>query len=243
MKWINPTIHLLAETKLNNEGVQGFLDAIGVPDWDTNAPSDTEKLIEIAGKTCYMSFDTSLNKNLTKVRKGQNEEYIQNGLIKVNHGSVLEHGCVTLALCGVSRILTHELIRHRAGCAYSELSGRYVRIEQIEAFKPKKINDKALTKMRFTMEQIQTLYNYVQQLAFAETSGDFTEKKEITSAIRRILPQGIATNIIFTANHRALRHIIDMRTSSHAEEEIQVVFTEVLKIMKQRFPNIYKDME
>ena len=71
---------------------------------------------------------------------------------------------------------------------------------------------------------------------------NFDTKKKITSAIRRVLPNGHTNNIIFTANHRALRHIIEMRTSPHAEEEIVFVFNKILGILKDKFPNIYYDI-
>lgn len=243
MKFVQPSVFILAETKLVKIGVQDFLSHLGVPDWDTNAPSDTEKLIEIAGKTCYMSFSTDLNKNLTQVREGKNKEYIQKGIIAVNHGSVLEHPSVTIAICDVSRIFTHELVRHRAGCAFSQQSGRYVRVNQIETYRPIHLTDKENELLARSLAQIEVMYKDLESEVFERVGNDFNTKKKVTSAIRRMLPNGQGNHIIFTANHRALRHIIDMRTSEHAEEEIRVVFIEILKLLKERYPNIYEDMQ
>lgn len=242
MKFVEPKVFMIAETGLVDNGLQSFLDFIGVPDWDSNAPSDAEKLTEVAGKTCYMSFSPDLNKNLTKVRENRNRDYIQDGLIKVNHGSVLEHSYVTFALCNVSRIFTHELVRHRAGCAYSQVSGRYVRVDEIEAYKPEHLNAYECEKLKQALHRIEILYKDLESDVFERVGNDFDTKKKVTSAIRRMLPNGQGNHIIFTANHRALRHIIDMRTSIHAEEEIQVVFKQILCMLKNRYPHIYEDM-
>ena len=104
MKFVEPKVFLIAETQITS-GLRNYLEHIGVPHWTTDSNTGSETLIEVAGKTCYMSFDTSLNKNLTKVRKNNNFDYIQNGIVKVNHGSVLEHASVTFALCDVSRCI------------------------------------------------------------------------------------------------------------------------------------------
>lgn len=241
MKFVKPEVFLIAETKLTSDQFK-FLNHIGANNWHTNAPSDAERLTEIAGKTCYMSFNTKLNKNLTKVRENKNRDYIQKGLIAVGHGSVLEHSSVTFAICDVSRIFTHELVRHRAGCAYSQVSGRYVRTDQIEAYKPKHLTDEENHMLSEALLSIEIMYKTLESKVFKRIGNDFDTKKKVTSALRRILPNGQGNHIIFTANHRALRHIIQMRTSEHAEEEIKEVFEEILLILKSRYPNIYEDL-
>ena len=236
MKFVKSSVFLIAETKLS-EGLDDFLNHIGAPEWDTDAPSDAEKLTEIAGKTCYMSFDKKLNKNLTRVRENRNRDYIQKG-----HGSVLEHSTVTFAICDVSRIFTHELVRHRAGTAFSQVSGRYVRVDQIEAYKPKHLTQDENRLLAAGLQKIEILYKDLESKVFERVGNNFDAKKKATSAIRRMLPTGQNNHIIFTANHRALRHIIQMRTSEHAEEEIHEVFTEILVMLKSHYPNIYEDM-
>jgi thymidylate synthase (FAD) len=244
MKYVKPQVFLLAETKLVDDGVNDFLKFLNVPEWKTDAASDTEKLIEIAGKTCYMSFSTDLNKNLTRVGTRNNEQYLQEGLIKTRHGSVIEHGNVTFALMNVSRVLTHELIRHRAGAAYSQLSGRYVRLDEILMTDlPSCIaNDGYATDVM--TQAIEQTENFVQTLSKyfdLDNSKDFAFKKEVTSAIRRIIGNGQANHIIATFNHRAIRHIISMRSSAHAEEEIRRVAEMLWEIVSVRYPSIYAD--
>src|SRR5690606_6314298 len=103
------------------DGTREYLDAIGAKDWRTPATqvkSDGELLVEVAGRTCYKSFGTGLNANLTRVR-ADHAEYIGN-ILATKHGSVLDHAGATVGFAHVSRIFTHELVRHRAGCAYSQ---------------------------------------------------------------------------------------------------------------------------
>src|SRR3982751_4659879 len=101
--------------------------------------TDGEPLAEFAGRVCYMS-----QHNPTKRQK---REYLEN-IKKQGHGSVLEHANYSLLLEGVSRSLTHELVRHRAGFAYSQLSQRYVD-ESNASFvvPPAIIGDETLEKM------------------------------------------------------------------------------------------------
>lgn len=111
-------MRIVAETRIDPQGLQAFLDDIGTPEWFSDGDSDAEVLVEAAGKICYMSFSTDLNKNLTKVGTRTNHQYIQEGLVGTGHLSVLEHSSITLALTDVSRICLNELVRHRPGAAY-----------------------------------------------------------------------------------------------------------------------------
>ena len=122
MREVEPRVYLVAETRLT-DGLFDYLQDIGNPDWETDAPSDGEELVEAAGRMCYRSWqpydpekpDCS-NPNVTRVREG-NEKYIGN-ILKSGHGSVLEHVNLTFICSNISRVFTHELTRHRAGCAY-----------------------------------------------------------------------------------------------------------------------------
>ncbi len=102
--------------------------------WETDAPSGSEELIEVAGRSCYRSFHPDLNPNLSKVRTG-NEPYIGN-ILNSRHGSVLVHGNVTFAFYGVSRVFTHEVVRHAVGTGFSQESLRYVRLDELTCWYP-----------------------------------------------------------------------------------------------------------
>lgn len=241
---IEPKVYVIAHTSIDEQGLQDALTHIGAPNWTTNADSDAAKLTEVAGKTCYMSFDKSLNKNLTKTSGRTNRQHIQNGLIKNGHGSVLEHSSITFYIADVSRVVTHELIRHRAGTAFSQTSGRYVRNGEFKAFIPSYIRAVPELYQSYRVA-IQSAEHYNQQMwdTIDNDSLTFADKKKRTSEMRRLLPTGEATNIVLTANHRAIRHMIAMRTSPHAEEEIRIVFAQISKLMRERFPTIYADAQ
>jgi thymidylate synthase (FAD) len=145
MKVVNPKVFFIAETKVVDRGMQLFLDHVGAGDWKTDAPSDAERLAEVAGRSCYRSFDPDLNPNLTEVREG-NQPYVAN-ILQKKHGSVLEHSSVTFAFCDVSRVFTHELVRHRAGMAYSQESLRFVRLTVLDARYPEAFEEKTLGEL------------------------------------------------------------------------------------------------
>lgn len=242
MKIVEPKVFLIGETVALNPGLSDMLDHLDVPDWGTDAHSETELLSEIAGKLCYMSFDTELNANLTRTGGRNNEQYLQEGIIATKHGSVLEHTVVNFVLLDVSRVLTHELVRHGDGTAFSQESGRYVRRE-LGMFIPDIIreNPELLAGFVRAAENIEAQYNELVELSGINESTDFGWKKKMTSALRRVLPEGRANAIFFSANHRALRHIIQMRTDRHAEEEVRRAFYPVFLAMKERYPAIYAD--
>lgn len=246
-KSVQPRVFLIAETKLvrtnGGYGMRAFLDALGVPEWHTDAESESEELCEVAGKSCYLSFSTDLNKNLTRVGTRSNEQYLQEGIIATKHGSVLEHATVTLAFVNVSRVFTHELVRHRAGAAYSQVSGRYVRTDEINYFLPSCIKENKAATICFqeAFERQEEWMAAIAKLFDIDNMKDFTLKKILTSAFRRLIGNGQVNHIIATFNHRALRNIIQLRTSRHAEEEIRIAFNQVFALVSGRYPALYKD--
>lgn len=268
MHVVQPKVFMIAGTNVYSDPRDEMLSALGVPEnWDTDAKTAGEGLIELAGRLCYKAFGTELNANLTKVRGG-NKDYLQN-ILKQHHGSVLEHSTVTFALLNVSRVLTHEEVRHRAGTAFSQESMRFVRIDDMPISPPElkgalirlskivnasKLNtneehelwaqgraqefwSKFVLVVREAEEGVKNITQYL------DVPGvPFSLKKEITTELRRIAPHGIATNIVVTANHRAWRHMLEMRTSGGADREIRQVFQQIGIQLQQAFPNIYQDM-
>jgi thymidylate synthase (FAD) len=106
-----PSVYLVGRQNVDDAEVARFLADHDVSTWDTDTSVAGEKLCEIAGRVCYMSF--------AKPRPGGNAEYLDH-LLAVGHGSVLEHATWSLIITGVSRSFTHELVRHRAGFGYSQ---------------------------------------------------------------------------------------------------------------------------
>jgi thymidylate synthase (FAD) len=248
MKLVTPQTFIIGETKIIPEGLQSMLEAIGAPEWTTDGESDSEVIVEAAGKLCYMSFSLELNKNLTKVGTRDNFDYIQEGIIATGHGSVLEHVAVNIVFANVSRVFTHELVRHRVGAAYSQTSGRYVRTDELSFWLPSCIRENIELSELFEraivqQEEIIAQMVEVSRINSMTSPGEFHLKKQLTSAFRRIVGNGVANNIEATYNHRALRHIIPMRTSRHAEEEIRLVFNDLATQLADRYPAIYADMK
>ncbi|MCL5016363.1 MAG: FAD-dependent thymidylate synthase [Patescibacteria group bacterium] len=242
MRRVSPKVFLIGETRVIDEGLDAYLKHVGAPEWTTDAPSDAEKLTEVCGRLCYKSFKPGLNQNVTRVREG-NDKYVGN-LVEVGHGSVLEHAVVNFVFADVSRVFTHELVRHRVGTAISQESLRYVRLTDLGLWLPTVIaSDSAASQM------FQEIFEYLEkiQLKLAEMfnlDGDkvpWQVKKLVTSAMRRIAPIGLATSIAWSANHRTIRHVLEMRTAPEAEEEIRLVFGKVGELMLARYPNIYGD--
>ncbi len=242
MRLVEPKVFLIGETKINEEGLSAYLAHLGVPDWVSNAPSDSEKLIEVMGRLCYRSFQPGLNKNVTKIRE-DNKDYLQN-IIKVKHGSVIEHTVINFVFADVSRVFTHELVRHKAGTAVSQESLRFVRLEDLGFWAPTVIREhpefmEICCKTFEDLEKIQVELARIMELD--KQGKPFHEKKVITSAMRRIAPDGLATTIGWSANMRAIRHTIEMRTDPGAEEEIRLVFSKVAEVMIRKCPNLFAD--
>lgn len=242
MHVVNPQAFIIADTGVV-DGMRDFLDAIGATDWHvpSTVKSDGELLVEIAGRTCYKSFGTELNANLTRVRN-DHHDYIGN-ILSTKHGSVLEHATTTVGFVNVSRVFTHELVRHRAGCAYSQESMRFVRLEDVGMYIPECIKSDPIAVDMFedAAKACEDAYTRLTRKLISDEM-PFAKKKEITSAIRRIAPSGHATNIVVTANHRAWRHLFELRTARGVEEEIGVVFGALGQQFRQKYPAFYQDM-
>lgn len=125
---------IVAESRIDEAGITAMLEHIGADEWTSDATSHHDALTEIAGRLCYKSFGVELNPNITKVREG-NQLYLAN-VMGQRHGSVFEHASTTVAFLDVSRILTHELVRHRVGTAYSQESQRFVRLDNFSVYIP-----------------------------------------------------------------------------------------------------------
>lgn len=243
-KLVFPKAFLIAETKVDYAAMDHALLHLGVDGWASDGGTDADVLTEFAGKSCYMSFDKNLNLNLTKVGGRPNSAYIQDGIIGNKHGSVLEHSTVTFFLTNVSRVVTHELVRHRAGTAFSQTSGRYVRSNDVDMYLPYALEEypEAIRIYERAVRDMEENLAELVEVTGIEDMTDFGLKKRLTSAFRRIIGNGQANHLVMTANHRAWRHIIEMRTSVHAEEEIRETMGDIARQLKDKFPTIYSDM-
>jgi thymidylate synthase (FAD) len=235
-----PKVYVLGRQAVVEEELARFLADEGVV-FTTDTQVAAETLNEIAGRTCYMSFG--------KGRKS-NQEYLEN-ILSSKHGSVLEHALWNLLITGVSRALTHELVRHRAGFGYSQLSQRYVDESEARYVVPPlyQENEALRAEWQRTVECIRKAYvelaeataQYVQQKHPEMAPRD--RRKWARQAARSILPNACETKIFVTGNARAWRHFLELRGSPHADTEIRLLAVEICRALKKESPNIFHDIE
>jgi thymidylate synthase (FAD) len=238
-----PQIFLIARPAVAFDGMLAYLQSVGGATWlegrRTQELVDAELLVEFSGRACYRSWAPGLNPNVSKIR-ADSHDYLTN-LIASGHGSVLEHVSWTFAFRNVSRVFTHELVRHRAGSAFSQESLRYVRVADVGFRVPPALEPlrERVVSMVEQLEEFQL--DAAAALGIDEEGVPFDLKKEITSALRRLAPIGLSTDVIWTANARTLRHVVEMRTAPSAEEELRSVFGEVAEIMLREAPTLFED--
>lgn len=235
----DPKVYLVGRQALDEAEIDRFLADHDVADWSTDTEVAGARLCEIAGRLCYMSF--------AKPRPGGNQAYLGH-ILGVGHGSVLEHAVFNFVITGVSRSFTHELVRHRAGFGYSQLSQRYVDESTADFVEPDCIaEDPELHAMWLeAVEKAHAAYcRLVDGLTakFGDLEGKTLRRKAARQAARSVLPNATETKIFVTANSRALRHFIELRCSEHAEVEIRKVAAEILRIMRREAPTIFGDYE
>lgn len=256
MKYVIPETYLVGTTVPDIEGISRYLKNHGYDDetiksWKSKENPNLQDLIEFFGRLCYASFDPTLNQNITRVRKDQHD-YLQN-IIKSGHGSVLEAAQINFVVHNCSRVLTHELIRHRVGTHISQESMRYVRLDEWGFVYPDSFVDSDIpADVRVALQEISdnliaTIDNSVsvmgRLLELDSPDKDFHYKKRHTSSIRRFLPNGVATQLGWSANIRTLRHVIAMRSDDSAEEEIRYFAHQLMEICQENWPALFSDFE
>jgi len=200
--------------------------------------TDGERLAEFAGRLCYMSQKNPASRTT--------RDYLEN-IKKQGHGSVLEHAHYSLLLEGISRSLTHELVRHRI-MNYSQLSQRYVDESDASFVVPPAIvGDETLEGMwRTQIEAAQRSYvALVEQLMerYAWVADRVHRRKMAREAARGVLPNSTETKIVVTGNARAWRTMLELRSSEGAELEIRRLAVAILRLLQQEAPAFFNDFE
>lgn len=243
MKVVRPLVIKLAETRVDPEALAETMKVLGVSGQSiqkllSTRGQDGQALIEFAGRICYESYEPGLNPNVSRIREDPSE-YFKNIIMK-GDGSIAEHSQVSFALLNISRVCSHEIVRHRVGTAISQESLRYVRPRELGFWVPDELGEREQELIERAVERLEQSYRELEGgIAWETLSMD--EKKRMTSAIRRLLPDGMATHMIWTANHRTLRWVIEMRTDPAAEVEIRMVFDQVARICTRDYPYLYQD--
>ncbi len=202
--------------------------------WSTDADGG-EALAEFAGRACYQSWSKP------NPATASNAGYLRH-ILDVGHGSVLEHAVFSFYVTGVSRALTHELIRHRH-FSYSQLSQRYVPASA-SVVEPDVIASDPDLHARFVaaMANADNAYTMLlnglrDKLGQVGTAG----RKQIRQAARSVLPNAAETRIVVTGNARAWRHFVTMRATDAADVEIRALAVECLRQLQGAAPALFGD--
>lgn len=246
MKFVTPSVTIVARPQIDWTAVQHYLEEqVSVQaDWigrRSDAPHG-EALIEFMARLCYRSFEPGLNANVTKVREDR-ADYFEN-ILKSRHGSVLAHAHYSFVFHNVSRVFTHEIVRHSAGTDISQESLRYVRLDDIKFWTPEwaKSDNELMRRSNELLTHMEAHQEWMaEHFDLDNPEVPFAEKKHKTSFMRRYAPEGLATSIGMTFNVRGLRHVLETRYSEHAEEEMRVVMPQLFEIMKHELPLLFND--
>jgi len=285
-KLVRPKVFMVGYTTVDQVGLRAYLEYTGnqefMASWDAakaEGLSDGECLCSLYAKLCYRSLTLGKNANVSRVRdiRANIESTHDTG-----HGSVWEHFGINFVVTDCSRVYTHEQVRHRSGWAYSQTSGRYCRLDQIDLVwsdlldpvkelwlkhlgatedlvyltecklglrKPNPKNPSAPPEAGLLSEanleasawdRAEAVSLVVAGVRWVpDDTFNFDKRKAITSAIRRIAPNGQANEIGMTCNIRALRQVVQTRTARFAETEIRDIYAQVYHLVSARFPTIF----
>ena len=244
----NTPVRVLREPRVTLIARQQFIPPAHIH-WKSDSDVAGQALTEFAGRLCYLSFGADAGMeggHKTIAGRTTNQDYLAN-ILKTKHGSVLEHAVWSLLLEGVSRSLTHELVRHRAGFGFSQLSQRYVDESEIAFVLPPEIEDGSDSYEAWERACAHSLAAYRALLqGVTEKVGDegpaTMRKKRARQAARAVLPNAAETKIVVTGNARAWRHFVEMRGSPTADVEIRRLAVAVLRVLHEEAPNIFGDM-
>lgn len=204
--------------------------------WDSHyscePPNDAQALIEFAGRLCYESFD------LPNPKTKENSGYIRN-IIELGHESVLEHVSVTFYVEGVSRNLSHELIRHRH-LSFSEVSQRYVDMSEANMVLPPAVREDG--DEHGLEPAFGTTYHDDYVVVTKALLADGKTRKQAREAARYYMPSAMETKFVVTGNLRAWRDVLKKRDSEHADAEMQLFAKEVKRKLLGFYPDVFADL-
>lgn len=209
------------------------------PDWDPHDDNALEDTLELAGRGCYQSWDRPNPQTATM------EGYIGH-LLEVGHGSVLEHGSVTFYIQGISRALTHELVRHRH-FGFSQLSQRFVNEEEFGIVVPPLLadDDRAVEELTRIASILQGAYSDMDEVAALAASDagakGFAARKMSREAARAVLPNMAETKVTVTGNMRAWRHFLSVRGAEGADAEIRRLACALVPYLSALAPSVFQD--
>lgn len=225
-------VTLIAKTEFLSDAASEVMEG-----WTTDTDGG-EALAEASGRACYSSWTKPNPETAT------NAGYIGH-IIDVGHLSVLEHGSVSFYVTGISRSLTHELVRHRH-FSFSQLSQRYVNEKSADFIVPDVIREDPELMGLFRDAVYSSLSGYNKlveglEAKYQDEPNKTLRRKLARQAARSVLPNATETRIVVTANFRAWRHFISMRATEHADVEIRELAIECLKQLSRVAPSVFAD--
>jgi thymidylate synthase (FAD) len=246
-------VALIAKPNVDIEGLRPFLEGYGEElsfdgylDDPTPLPSGS-LLLKTAGQTCYSSFGPKRTYN-------ENAQRYFDNLSSSGHGSVFEHPVFSFFIYGVSRAITHEIVRHRAGTAFSQLSQRFVSGRVLRFVERPEYQDVPALHERFEnrIDFLAREYDEVaEELVELQMQGDprlvaearTDMRKRVQQTARSVLPNEAETTMVLSANVRAWRHMIEMRTDQHAEREIRDLYFRIFLCLRLLEPMLFGDYD
>lgn len=241
-KFVEPKVYFVGHQVMNESEVHRYLEDSGNMDFlksieaaRKSGLTDAEIICSMFAKLCYKSLTLGKNENISRVR--DIEDNLRN-CFDVGHGSVFEHVNFNFIVADCSRVYTHEQVRHRTGTAYSQNSGRYIRLDEIDI-----VFDPILEPIRGLCADKQAYdeawYKRAVEAIGLPAMASFHKKKKITSALRRFAPNGQANEIGMTLNLRTVRHTVMLRTARSAEWEIRKIFEQIYLLLKDRHKTMF----
>jgi thymidylate synthase (FAD) len=235
-----PRVYILSRPSLDDAEIERFLSDEGAQWRRSKGASPSEEIVELGGRVCYMSFGAAQSPQ-------NNTDYIHN-LIQMGHESVLEHATWTFFITGVSRAFSHQLVRHRAGFSFSQLSQQYHDESEARFVIPEslRLSPRAAEIWSDTVEQAKSAYKAILE-EVSETSVDGVAEKEhkraIRSAARSVLPNATETKMVVTSNARALRYFLRVRGGIVGDLEMRRVCGLLLNLMRKEAASLFADFE
>jgi thymidylate synthase (FAD) len=248
-----PGVVVLAKPQTNVAGLRGFLEGfdpdLRFPEYldDPTVLPDSSQLCKTAGQACYASYGPRRTKN-------ENASAYIERLTSAGHGSVLEHASFSFLLYGISRSVTHELVRHRAGVGISQISQRYVSgavlrfVERPEYQQDEQLHrtfEERADRAAAEYEEMAEILLERQEGGASMLTADYKTdaRKKVQQTARSLLPNETEAPMVFTGNVRALRHIIEMRADAHAESEIRNLALRLFLCLRTVDPILFGDYD
>jgi len=193
---------------------------------------EPERICAAAAMTSSRKEDTAgIYESLSNPEKMEKARKLLKAVIRMGHTSVMEHASFTFSISGVSRAMTHELVRHRIA-SYTQQSQRYVKFEESSFVTPQKIKEKSEAKEKFDSALASIMRTY----------GELVEMGIPFEDARFILPNAAHTSIVVTMNARELCHFFRLRTCERAQWEIREAATEMLRRCRKTAPALFSDV-